>query len=176
MNRGSSKSLLPLVEILISIGIFAIAVVLTLQLFLLARFLGVKTSDTARAIFEVQNVAENIKTMKTDSEMENYVIDELNSGIINGQSSFELLSKNKNLYYTLYYDHEWNIVLSEDEAEYMMKIDMSRDIYNTGGLYKFTLNMYKTKAYPFIDDKKLKTYGNYIPLLASVDASKFIKN
>lgn len=159
MNQGSSKSLLPLIEILISIGIFAISVVLTLQLFLLARFLGEKTSDTARAIFEVQNIAENIKAIKTDADMGNYIADELNGG----------------MNYTLYYDYGWNIVGSEDEAEYMMKIDMDVDTYNTGGLYKFKLDMYKIEAYPFIDDKKLENDENYIPLLVSVDASKFIK-
>ena len=157
MNRGSSKSLLPLVEILVSIGIFAIAVVLTLQLFLLARFLGEKTSDTARAIFEVQNIAETIKTMKTDAEMENYIKEELNGATV------------------LYYDYKWNPVNSEDEAEYFIKIDMSKDAYNTGGLYKFKLDMYKIEAYPFIDDNKAEEDENYIPLLVSVNAGKFIK-
>jgi len=157
MNRGSSKALLPLVEILISIGIFAIAVVLTLQLFLLARFLGEKTSDTARAIFEVQNIAETIKTMKTDTEMQNYFVKDLNGGI-------------------LYYDFDWKIVDSEDKANYKMTIDMSIGTYITGGLYKFKLNMYKIEAYPFIDDKKLETDAQYIPLLVSVDESKFIQN
>jgi hypothetical protein len=167
MNRGSSKSLLPLVEILISIGIFSIAVVLTLQLFLLARFLGEKTSDTARAIFEVQNIAETIKTIKTDAEMENYITEELN-GSITGAGE-------QNMYYTLFYDFEWNRAGSEAEAEYTMKIDMSRDTYNTGGLYKFKLSMYRIEAYPFIDDVKVENDENYTPLLISVDASKFIK-
>ena len=72
-SHTGSKALLPLVEIIISIGIFAIAVVLTLQLFLLAKFLGNKTSDTARAIFEIQNIAENIKLLKTNEEIEDYL-------------------------------------------------------------------------------------------------------
>jgi len=155
MNQGSSKSLLPLVEILISIGIFAIAVVLTLQLFLLAKFLGNKTADTARAIFEIQNVAENIKTMKTEAEMEKYIINDLNG-------------------YILYYDGNWNSVSGEKEAVFVLKIDMNKVEYDSGGLYNFVLDLYKTDSYPFIDEKKLEKDENYIPLLASVNASKFI--
>jgi len=129
MNGGSSKSLLPLIEILISIGIFAIAVVLTLQLFLLAKFLGNKTSDTAKAIFEVQNIAENIKTMKTDAEIEDYIKNELNGGIV-------------------YYDENWNIIESEKESVYSLQITMKMDAYNSGGLYKFQIELYKKEPYP----------------------------
>ena len=162
MNGGSSKSLLPLVEILISIGIFAIAVILTLQLFLLANFLGNKTSDTAKAIFEVQNVAENIKAMKTDAEIENYINTELN-----GEFSA----------YYLYYDEDWNIVGNVENAAYNLKLIMEIDeTYNSGSLYKFKIDLYKTEPYPFIDDKKLEKDENYIPVLVSIDASKFIIN
>ena len=158
MNGESSKSLLPLVEILISIGIFAIAVILTLQLFLLASFLGHKTSDTAKAIFEVQNVAETIKTMKTDAEIENYINGELGGGIV-------------------YYDGDWNIINNKEEAEYNLEIIIETDSsYNSGELYKFNLNLYKIHPYPFIDDKKIEKDENYIPVLVSVDANKFILN
>ena len=87
--------------------------------------------------------------------MENYVAGELKGG-------------------SLYYDFDWNIVDSADKADYKMTIDMNIDNYNAGGLYKFKLNMYKIEAYPFIDDKKLETDAQYVPLLVSVDASKFI--
>jgi len=158
MNGGSSKSLLPLVEILISIGIFAIAVILTLQLFLLAKFLGNKTSDTAKAIFEVQNVAETIKTMKTDTEIENYIKNELNGDIV-------------------YYDENWNIIASADDAAYNLKITMEiDDTYNSGNLYKFKLDLYKTDPYAFIDDKKIEKNKDYKPMLVSIDANKFILN
>jgi len=149
---GNSKSLLPLVEILISVGIFAIAVMLTLELFLLASFLGTKTSDTAKAIFEVQNVAENIKTIKTDAEMEKYINDELNGGIV-------------------YYDVDWNIVDNQDKAVYNLTIKMDVDAYSSGGLYKFNIELSKITKYPFIDENKDE---NYIPVLVNVDASKFI--
>jgi len=158
MNGGNSKSLLPLVEILISIGIFAIAVILTLQLFLLAKFLGNKTSDTAKAIFEVQNVAETIKTMKTDAEIEDYIKNDLNGGI-------------------LYFDENWDIINGETNAAYNLKIAMEiDDTYDSGNLYKFKLDLYKLDPYPFIDDKKVEKNKDYVPELVSVNANKFIIN
>jgi len=163
MNRGSSKSLLPLVEILISIGIFAVAVVLTLQLFLLARFLGDKTSDTAMAIFEVQNVAESIKSMKTGAELEKYISEDLGAAESDGG-------------YILYYNSSWDITGDTDEAQYILKIsDMGKDAYDSGSLYKFKLDFYKFAAYPFIDNNKLAENPDYIPLLVSVDANKFME-
>jgi len=164
MNEGNSKSLLPLVEILISIGIFAVAVVLTLKLFLLASFLGHKTSDTARAIFEVQNIAETIKTIKTGVDMDEYFINELNGNNKQGN---------------IYYDNEWNPIDITDEnavkeAVYNLKIDEFTDEGNSGILYTFKLELFKTAPYPFIDDIRLKNDANYIPVLVAVEASKFI--
>jgi hypothetical protein len=150
MNKGSSKSLLPLVEIIVAVGIFAIAVVLTLQLFLLAKFLGDKTSDTAKAMFEVQQIAENIKGLNSRDEINDYVKD------------------------VLYYDAGWNYTGDESKAEFILKIDTGVDEYETGSLYKFRLDFYKAGAYPFIEDKKLEENKDYIPLLVSIDANKFI--
>jgi len=163
MNGGNSKSLLPLVEILISIGIFAVAVVLTLQLFLLASFLGDKTSDTAMAIFEVQSVAETIKSMQSGAELEKYISEELGAAeFYDG--------------YIIYYDANWSVTASEDSAFFMMAIkDRGREDYGSGSLYKFTLDFYRTAAYPFIDERKLEEDETYIPLLVSVEANKFIK-
>jgi len=166
-GQGSSKSLLPLVEILISIGIFAIAVILTLQLFLLAKFLGDKTSDTAKAIFEIQNIAEDIKLLKTDAEIENYIINGVGNPDING-------------FYSLYYDGGWRRVDLYSDAVFVMKIGMNKmnkDNYAAGELYNFSLDLYRAEPYPFIDDKHVKNIkndGNYSPLLASVNTSNFI--
>ena len=160
-NQGSSKSLLPLVEIIISIGIFAVAIVLTLQLFLLAKFLGDKTSDTARAIFEIQNVAENIKLLKSEAEIKEYM--ETGAGNSGGNGP-----------YNLYYDGEWKRVGSSSDAVFVMKIDMNKDNYAAGCVYNFKLDLYKSEPYPFINDKNVKADKDYKPLLASVNTSSFL--
>jgi hypothetical protein len=155
MGGGNSKSMLPLVEILVSIGIFAVAVILTLQLFLLSSFLGHKTSDVAKAIFEAQSVAENIKAMQTGAKIEDYFEDELNGGVV-------------------YWDGEWEIISEEKNAVYKLEIKMDKTGMNSGSLYSFVLDLYKTEPYPFIDDKKLEKDKDYIPALVSFDTSKFI--
>jgi len=152
MNKESSKSLLPLVEILIAVGIFAVAVGLTLQLFLFAKFLGEKTSDTAKAVFEVQNVAENIKMMKTAEEIENYISGELGGGL-------------------LYYDNKWNSA-GEEKSSYSLKISKIEP-YGADGVYKLGIALTKKEPYPFIDDKKVEK-GEYFPELVFIEVSKFI--
>jgi len=164
MNQGSSKSLLPLVEILISVGIFAIAVVLTLKLFLLASFLGHKTADTARAIFEVQNIAENIKSMKTDAEIENFIKNEIGG---------EMPNDAEHIIYVIYYDADWNVAV-EKGATYNLRIDLMKQTFSASSMYYFTLDLYKNDAYAFIDDKKTEKNKDYTPLLVSINASKFI--
>ena len=147
--------MLPLVEILISVGIFAVAVVLTLQLFLLSSFLGHRTSDVAKAIFEAQNVAEHIKSVRTGAEMEAYFENDLNGGVI-------------------YYDGEWEKISEAGGAVYRLEIKMNKTGQNSGSLYNFALELYKTEPYPFIDEKKLEKDKGYIPMLVSFDASKFV--
>ena len=165
MNQGSSKSLLPLVEILIAIGIFAVAVGLTLKLFLLASFLGHKTADTAMAIFEVQTVAERIKSINTSEKLADYINNELKLDESN----------------ILYYDENWKKTDNKNEAVYMMKITSDTKISSSSHavLFEAVLDFYKIGPYPFIDDKKIEKLEKdeeYNPLLASVNASKFILN
>ncbi|MCL2814946.1 MAG: hypothetical protein FWD23_10135 [Oscillospiraceae bacterium] len=155
MGGGNSKSMLPLVEICVSTAIFAIAVILSLQLFLFAKFLGSKTSDVAKAVFEAQSVAENIKTMQTGAEIEDYFQTELHSGEV-------------------YYDTKWEKTDSIEKAAYNLVITKETDKYGAAGLYKFKIEIYKTGPYPFIDDKKLEKDPDYIPVLVSVETGKFV--
>ncbi|GHU36335.1 hypothetical protein FACS1894105_06510 [Clostridia bacterium] len=155
---NGSKALLPLVEIVVSIGIFAIAVVLTLQLFLLARFLGNKTSDTARAIFEIQNVAEEIKTFDSAAQVDEY---------------FAKLPRDGE-FSCLYYDKNWEAAGSASEGGYVLKITRSDEEYNVGDLYNFKLSLYRCEPYPFINDKNVEKDPDYLPLLANIVAAKVI--
>jgi len=156
MNGGNSKSLLPLVEILISVGIFALSVILTLQIFLLAKFLGDKTSDVAMAMFEAQNVAESIKSTKTGENIDEYINTELNGGV-------------------LYYDDKWQTTDDAEKAAYSLVVTKQASEENSFGiLYKFTIELSKLAPYPFIDDKKLEKDESYLPVLVSIDSAKFI--
>ncbi|MCL2099665.1 MAG: hypothetical protein FWH24_04430 [Oscillospiraceae bacterium] len=151
------KSLLPLIEIIISAGIFAIAAVLTLQMFMTARFLGYRTSDTADAVLKVQHIAETIKSFE-------------NSGEISG-----FLEENTRVYY----DADWQRTENADEAVYTAEINTEALIFEEnyeGSLYiGCTISLYKITPYPFINDKTVQSNPDYRPLLASVNAGKFVK-
>ena len=155
--NNERKALLPLIEILISTGIFAIAVVLTLQIFMLAKFLGDRNSDTADAILKVQYIAETIKAAKADEDMSAYL------------SNFES-------YVHLYYDINWNQTHNIDTAVYIIVLNSDKQEQGTGYLYEYDINLYKIEPYPFINDRIVRENPDYRPLLASITAAKFINN
>ncbi len=162
MDIGDSKrTLLTLIEIIISICIFAIATVLTLQLFLYARFLTDKTSDTAAAIFEIQNIAEEVKLLSTVKEAQYFMEEDL--------------SASNDSFVTLYYDKDWKRTIAA-EGLYFMNITIERTEYKRGDLYGFNLDLYKKEPYPFIDNKHTEKDEDYIPHLASITANKFVYN
>ena len=152
--NNERKALLPLIEILISTGIFAIAVILTLQIFMLAKFLGIRTSDTADAILKVQHVAETIKSCGSDEEMGDFL------------GSLEQSMQ-------IYYDVNWERTHDLNEAVYFIQI---YDRNSAGSLYESEINLYRLEPYPFVNDKAVQENPDYKPLLASVSVAKFINN
>jgi hypothetical protein len=160
-----SKSLLPLIEILISTGIFAIAVVLTLQIFMLSKFLGYQTSDTADAILKVQHIAETIKSFQSSSEIDDF----LENDTVKGKEAED--------FYHVYYDVNWNQTDNFEEAVYITDIYIEdKSAGEAGTMYKYSISLYKIEAYPFINDRHTEANPNYRPLLASVNSGKFTVN
>ena len=154
--NNERKALLPLIEILISTGIFAIAVILTLQVFMLAKFVGIRTSDTADAILKVQHVAETIKSCRSNEEMGDF-LDSLEQSM------------------QIYYDVHWEQTHNFNEAVYFIQIyDKSSDINKAGSFYESEINLYRIEPYPFVNDKAVQEDPDYKPLLASVSVAKFI--
>jgi len=155
--NNERKSLLPLIEILISTGIFAIAVILTLEIFMLAKFLGIRTSDTADAILQVQHVAETIKSCRSNEEMGEFL---------------DSLEKNMQIYY----DINWERTHDFNKAVYFIEIkDKSENLDNSAGsLYENTISLYRIEPYPFINKRAVVKEPDYKPLLASVRVAKFI--
>ena len=154
--NNERKSLLPIIEILISTGIFAIAVIWTLQIFMLAKFLGIRTSDTADAILKVQYVAETIKSCRSDEEIGEFL---------------DSLEQNMQIYY----DRNWERTRDFNKAVYFIQIYGGSD--NLGAVssfYKNTISLYKIEPYPFINDKLVREDPDYKPLLATISVAKFI--
>jgi hypothetical protein len=126
--------------------------------------LGNKTSDTARAAIEAGNAAENIKSMRTAAQIERYIEDFTPAQEDGGEA------------YYRYFDGGWNVIGGADGAEFFMRIGKSTDSgsYASGDFYRFSIGVYRTSAYPFIDDNKVKEDENYIPLLVLVETGRFI--
>lgn len=61
MEKGATRSGAPLAELIVSIGVFAFAGALTLQLFLGARFAAAKARDLNWAVMTAQTLAEEFK-------------------------------------------------------------------------------------------------------------------
>jgi hypothetical protein len=167
--NNERKALLPLIEILISTGIFAIAVILTLQIFMLARFLGNRTSDMADAILKVQYVAETIKAFQSVDEIDKFFENETiqTTGAINTR-----LSLSGATIYNIYYDINWRQADSADGAVFVTEIYIELQ----GSVYLYSIDLYKIEPYPFINDRIVQEDPQFRPLLASINAGKFIAN
>jgi hypothetical protein len=178
------KSLLPLIEILISVGIFAVAVILTLQIFMLARFLGFRTSDTADAILEVQRIAETIKSFQSGDEISSFFANEaVNPGIeivVDSGALFSAYSGAMQEYelsvWNKFYDGNWQRTDDLDEAVYIADIIMAEADEYAGVLYLFEIRLSKIEPYPFINDRIVEQNPQFRPQLASISAGKFINN
>jgi len=68
-----SKTLISLIEIIVSVIIFAVIVVLTLQMFVHAGLLNKNNTDKTKAVCEVQIIAESIKSCADINEIEKYI-------------------------------------------------------------------------------------------------------
>ena len=168
--NNQKKALLPLLEILISTGIFAVAVILTLQMFMLARFLGNRTSDTADAILKVQNVAETLKSFRSGDDIYNFLENET---VMTGKTE-SIFSSYVEIAYNIFYDINWRQVGSADEAVYIIYVRPERQEQYAGILYMFDISLYKAEAYPFINDRIVEQDPQYKPLLAAISVGKFI--
>jgi prepilin-type N-terminal cleavage/methylation domain-containing protein len=98
-NRGFT-----LVEVIIAIGVIAIASVIILQLFITAKNLNQKSEDLDKSILASTSIVELIKSgkapgdIKANPSIEYALIDESN----------DIISIN------MYYDNNWNLIESKD--------------------------------------------------------------
>ncbi|MDF2533609.1 MAG: hypothetical protein K0Q65_3190 [Clostridia bacterium] len=98
-NRGFT-----LVEVIIAIGVIAIASVIILQLFITAKNLNQKSEDLDKSILASTSIVELIKSgkapgdIKANPSIEYALIDESN----------DIISIN------MYYDNKWNLIESKD--------------------------------------------------------------
>lgn len=145
-----------LVEIILSVLIFAVAGVIMLNCFAYAKYTQEKANDKVAASWLVQSDAEMIKS--TDS---------LDDAVL-------LLTKNHEKkvkdgfsdIYINYYDKDWN-PCSEEEQEYALNTVISLEEKEYGKIMDIKITVEKSKPYPFVDK------GKPTSPVYSIETSKF---
>lgn len=157
-NKLSISLEVSLVEIILSILIFAVAGVIMLTCFAYANFTQIKANDITIAGNKVQ----------TDSEMIR--------ASLSAEEAYDFLSKNysligeseKSRQYIRYFDKEWN-PCSENENEYQMETEVIEENEDkAGSMLSIKITVQKSKPYPFI--------GKFDETVFSVVTKKFYPN
>jgi prepilin-type N-terminal cleavage/methylation domain-containing protein len=134
-----------LVEVIIAIGVIAIASVIILQLFITAKNLNQKSSDLDKSILASTSIVELIKSgeapgdIKANPSIEHALIDESND-IIN---------------INMYYDDNWNLIESKDTNLFytLTAVISPASSINSKGIktsmaYAIEVHVFKAKPYP----------------------------
>lgn len=127
-----------LLEIILSIIIFAICCVVVVNCFIIARYTQIKANDKTIGIMKVQTILEYIKSSINIDEMNQYLtseFDEINNNI-----------------YVNYYDKNWNNC-GNSEKEYIVKVKLERNQIRSGEIISISVSSEKVKPYPFTDNK-----------------------
>lgn len=131
-QKKSVRAGAPLVELIVAIGIFALASAITLRLFLAAFYTQRQARDLNHAMLITQSTAELVKSSEDIASL---------AGSLEtaGQLDAQTL--------TLGYDKEWNP--TTDDPYVTLRIVWS----NTSGLVTADITVEKTAPYPFQKDK-----------------------
>lgn len=151
-----------LIEIILSVLIFAVCGVIMLNCFAIARFTQVKANDITKAGMKVQTAFEYIKSTKNSKEM---------NELLKSTYAYNYYDDtNKNNVYVDYYDVNWNRC-SNEEKEYSMILQVSKQLIGSGEMEDITITVEKSKPYPFANKS-----SNKIEPISSIVTKKFFPN
>lgn len=145
-NRISLNSEVSLVEIIMSILIFAIAGAIMLNCFGSAKFIQMKTNDKVEAGNKVQSIAEMIKSFDTGAEADKYMAENFKFLKTDGTEKV----------YVNYYDTNWNICedINKEYNEFSIEVRMSDVSSGFAQLREFVISSEKINPYPFVSKSK----------------------
>lgn len=148
-----------LVEIILSLLIFAIAGVISLNCFFIARFTQIKANDKVIAGNLIQSDIEIIKSFNSFDEAQDFL-----------NNNFQLLkNETSSNTYVNFYNKDWEIS-NDDNKEYFIAVTISDGFANNGRLMDIGLAAERIRPYPFINK------GNSNHSIYTVDTSKFFPN
>ena len=150
MNKVTLNSKVSLLEIILSVLIFAAAGIIMLNCFGIARFTQIRANDKAIAGAIIQSDFEIIKSFSSTDEIYEFLnsYETKESGVINT--------------YTKYYDKNW---IQGSGNEYAVTIMIDLESSNSGEMVNINIFAEKEKPYSFI-----KTGGQQI---YSIESKKF---
>ncbi|MFA9424151.1 MAG: hypothetical protein ACERLG_11265 [Sedimentibacter sp.] len=156
-NKLSINLEVSLVEIIMSVFIFAIAGVIMINCFAIARFTQIKANDIVISSNIVQSDMEFIRATKNYNEVDEFLV---------SNYSLSEVIKSDNLYIK-YYDVNW-VPCNDDKKEYKISTNVSTVQVNSGKMESIRIVAEKLRPYPFISKEKNQSYSIY-----SIESKKF---
>lgn len=145
-----------LVEIILSVLIFAVAGVIMLNCFAYAKYTQEKANDKVAASWIVQSDVEMIRSS-----------DILDHAVLFLTKNYENKAKNGSSdIYTNYYDKDWNLCSKENQV-YFINTVISLEDSEYGEFMNIIITAQKSNPYPFIDK------GKTTSPVYSIETSKF---
>lgn len=159
-NKLSINLEVSLVEIIMSVLIFAIAGVIMLNCFAVARFTQIKANDKVMAGIIMQSDMELIRASKISNEIDEFLL-----------SNYTVSQDNENGHlYIKYYDSNWNLC-NDAEKEYSISLNVSNVQVNSGEMKSINIVAEKIEPYPFINKAEQKADNIY-----TIESKKFFPN
>ena len=153
-TSGGSRSILPLIEIILAAAILTASCVIALYMFLISRYTGLLARDITEASIRAQSVTERLKSSDTPEALEQTLRELFNGGRDVG-------------HYIIRYDGEWSEV--KTDGEYSLSLVLGREERERGVLYSIDVSVRRDNAYPFLigeEKQQLADFHNarYMPL------------
>ena len=151
MNKVSLNSKVSLLEIVLSVLIFAAAGIIMLNCFGIARFTQIRANDKTMAGSIIQSDLEFIKSLNSSDEMYEFL-----------NNSYVIKQLDSSNAYIKYYDENW---VQGKGKEYTVTISIDQENLSSGELIKINIIAEKEMPYPFIRNDLGEIY--------SIESKKF---
>lgn len=159
-RKQSQNAKLPMLELIINIGVFAVISVFLLEMFLAANSMQQKAKDQGIAITKAETIAETIKSAERFSEVErdfgftkmwgNMTEQEDGSYQINGLS--QSAKKYATVLYVQHFNEDWEPVTEEDT--YSVLVVPYTKTMQEATVENYEVYAYRLKGYPSLLQKK----------------------
>ena len=153
-TSGGSRSILPLIEIVLAAAILTASCVIALYMFLISRYTGLLARDITEASIRAQSVTERLKSSDTPEELEQMLAELFDGGRDGGRDGVDDGER-----YIIRYDGEWNKV--KTDGEYTLSLVLGREERERGVLYYIDVSVRRDNAYPFLAGEEKQQLADF---------------